>query len=129
MERAIEWFVALTSLIIGVSHIVQARTWVEVFDRLHRAGRPGAFANGGLSLLPGAVLVAGHGSWAWPGAVVTAFGWLLVIKGMICFLVPDLALRSMERGPSRSRFVAGGAVLLAIAGWAAYCAWRHGGAG
>jgi hypothetical protein len=73
-----------------------------VFDRLHRAGRPGAFANGALSLVPGAAIVAGHGGWSWPGAVLTCFGWLLVIKGLICFLLPDMAVRSMARGPSRA---------------------------
>lgn len=126
MERAIEWFVALTSLTIGISHIVQADVWVEVFARLHRQGRPGAFANGALSLVPGAAVVAAHGTWSWPGAVLTAFGWLLVLKGLICFLAPDIALRSMARGPSRSSFTAGGVVLLLIAAWAGYCLWHRG---
>jgi hypothetical protein len=127
MERAIEGFVALTSLIIGVSHIIQADAWIEVYGRLHRSGRPGAFANGALSLVPGAAVVAGHGAWSWPGGALTAFGWLLVLKGLICFLAPDLALRSMERAPSRAGFAAGGVVLLVVAAWAGYCLWRGSG--
>ena len=82
--------------------------------------------NGGLSLLPGAAIVAGHGSWAWPGAVLTALGWLLVAKAAVCFLAPDQALRSMERGGRSSRgFVTAGLVLLAVAGWACYCLGRR----
>src|SRR5262249_47442448 len=124
--QAIEWFVALTALILGASHSVRADDWVETYDRLHRAGRPGAFANGALSLVPGAAIVAGHGGWSWPGAVLTAFGWLLVLKGLICFVAPDKALYSMARGPSRASFVAGGLVLIAIGAWAGYCLWKGG---
>lgn len=126
MGHAIEWFIALTSLTVGASHVVQADVWVEVYDRLHRQGRPGAFINGGLSLAVGAAVVAGHGAWSWPGGVLTAFGWLSVLKGAICFIAPDAGLRSMARAPSPSRFKAGGAALMAIGGWAGYCLWHAG---
>src|SRR5262249_31546982 len=98
MEEAVEWFVAISALAVGASHIARPRDWTETFHQLHRCGRPGAFANGGLSLIPGAIIVAGHGSWTWPGAVLTGFGWLLVVKGMICLVAPDKALQSMARG-------------------------------
>ncbi|QEH31951.1 hypothetical protein OJF2_04180 [Aquisphaera giovannonii] len=124
MEQAVEWFVFVTSMVVGLSHAVRADDWVEVYARLHRAGRPGAFANGALSLIIGAGVVSGHGGWSWPGAVLTAFGWLMILKGATCFLAPDRALRSMERAPSRARFVAGGIALLAMAAWAGYCLWR-----
>jgi hypothetical protein len=126
MDQVVEWFVAVTSLIVGASHVVRAGDWVEVYHRLHRTGRPGAFINGGLSLVPGAVIVAGHRDWSWPGAVLTAFGWLLVLKGLICFLLPDKALRSMERGPSRAAYIAGGILLMAVGTWAGYCVWQGG---
>src|SRR5262245_60702632 len=116
---------AVTSLVIGSSHILRARDWADAFRQLHRCGRPGAFVNGGLSLVAGAVIVAGHGSWVWPGAVLTGFGWLLVGKGVVCFLAPDAGLRSMERGSrSPGGFVAAGVVLLMVGGWACYCLWR-----
>jgi uncharacterized protein YjeT (DUF2065 family) len=124
MDRALECFVAITSLVIGASHVLRADDWIEVYGRLHRAGRPGAFANGAFSLVPGAAVAAGHGSWSWPGGVLTAFGWLLVVKGLSCFLAPDMALRSMARAPSRAGFVIAGTVLLVIGVWAGYCFWR-----
>jgi hypothetical protein len=126
MERAVEWFVALTSLVVGASHILRADAWVEVYRLLQRNGRPGAFANGALHLVPGAAVVAGHGAWSWPGGVLTALGWLLVAKGLLCFLAPDLALRSMARAPSRPGFVFGGVILLVTGAWAGYCLWRVG---
>jgi hypothetical protein len=126
MERAVEWFVAVTGVVIGLSHLLRPGDWAEAYRQLHCCGRPGAFVNGALTLVPGAALVAGHGSWAWPGAVLTAFGWLLVAKAAVCFLAPDTALRSMERGGRSPRgFVTGGLLLLAIAGWTCYCLWRR----
>jgi hypothetical protein len=83
-----------------------------------------------LSLIPGAVIVAGHGSWAWPGAVLTGFGWLLVVKGLICLVAPDKALLSMERGAQSPRgFVAAGMAALALGAWACYCLWHRAGPG
>ena len=126
MERSVEWFIALTALVMGASHVLRPAAWVETFAALHRLGKPGAFVNGAMSLVPGAVIVTGHPVWTWPAAPLTVFGWLLVTKGVVCLLKPEVALRSMEKSPSRNRFVAGGAVLLAAGGWAGYCAWVHG---
>ncbi len=124
MERAVEWFVVVTGVPVGLSHLLRPADWADAFRRLHGCGRAGAFANGGLSLGVGAVIVAGHGSWAWPGAILTGFGWLLVAKGTVCLLLPDQALRSMERGGNRPHgFVPAGLLLLAVGGWAGYCLW------
>jgi len=52
---------------------------------------------------------------------VTGFGWLLVVKAVICFLFPEQALRSMERGGKTPRsFVVAGLVLLTIGSWACW---------
>jgi hypothetical protein len=130
MAEAVEWYLAITALAVGASHVARPRDWAGVFSHLHRWGRPGAFVNGGLSLAPGAGVVAGHGSWAWPGGVLTAFGWLLVVKGLVCLLLPDKALRSMARGAESPRgFVAAGVGALAVGGWACYCLWHRAAAG
>jgi hypothetical protein len=126
MERAVEWFVAVTSLVVGLSHLLRARDWSEAYRQMHGCGRPGAFANGTLALVPGAMIIAGHGSWAGPGSVLTGFGWLLVAKGLVCFLAPDKALQSMDRGGRSPRgFVVAGVLLLAVGGWVCYCVWRE----
>ena len=128
MERATELFVLITAVVISLSHILQARTWAELYAAMARQGRLGAFANGALSLAPGAAIVAGHGHvWSWPAAVLTLFGWALVIKSAVAFLAPELALRSMTQAGARSGrgFVVGGFVLLAISGVAAYALWAE----
>jgi glycine/D-amino acid oxidase-like deaminating enzyme len=122
MERSVEWFLAITAIVVGASHVLRSADWAEAFRLLHGRGRSGAFVNGGLSLIPGAAIVAGHGSWAWPGALVTLFGWLLVAKGVVCLILPDKALQSMARGAgSPQGFVAAGVVLLALGAWTWYC--------
>jgi hypothetical protein len=114
MERAVEWFVAVTATVIGLSHLLRPGDWAEAYRQFHRCGRPGAR------------VVARHGVGAWPGAVLTALGWLMVAKAAMCFLAPDKALRSMERGGRSPRgFVAAGLLLLAVAGWTGYCLWRR----
>src|SRR5262249_25330871 len=124
MEQATEWFVAITGVVIGLSHMLRPKDWAEAFRQLHRCGRPGAFVNGALSLAPGAAGGAGHGAWTWPGAVLTGFGWLMIVKGVVCFLAPDKALRSMERGGRSPRgFIPAGLLLLAVAAWTWYCLW------
>jgi hypothetical protein len=125
MERATEFFVLVTGVVIGLSHILQAGTWTELYAALSRQGRLGAFANGALHLATGAAIVTGHGQvWSWPAAVLTLLGWALVIKGAVAFLAPDLALRSMKAGAGSERgFVVAGFMLLVISGLAAYALW------
>ena len=125
MERAVQWYTLITCLVIGLSHIVHGRAWAELFAALHRLGKPGAFMNGALSLIPGAVFVAVHHVWSGPAIVITLLAWLLLIKGTLCFLVPDLALRSLAKaGTYRGRqFAVGGLFLWAIAAAAGYALW------
>jgi hypothetical protein len=125
MERATEWFTLLTCIIVGLSHILQAKAWAEVFARLHRLGKPGAFANGALSLIPGTAFVVAHPVWSGPGIVLTLLGWALLLKGAVCFLAPSLALRSMSKaGASDGRpFIIGGVVALIISGILGYALW------
>ena len=59
--------------------------------------------------------------------MLTRLGWLLVAKAGVCFLAPQWALRSMERGSHSPRgFVAAGVVLLVIGGWVCYRLLRGG---
>ena len=124
MERAIEWYLAVTLVIVGLSHVMRAEDWTEAYRQLGAMGHPGVFVNGGMSLVSGTVIIAGHGSWAWPGAILTGFGWLLVGKGCLCFLAPHRAMRSMALASPKG-FVIGGIVFIAMGGWACYCLWHH----
>jgi hypothetical protein len=127
MEQAVEWFFLITSLVVGLSHVLYPGDWGAAFAAMHRAGRPGAFANGGLSLATGAAIVAGHPVWSGPAVVLTVLGCLMIVKGVSCFLSPDRALASMSYGSSGRGFRAAGGLLLVFCAWVGYCLWVAGG--
>lgn len=126
MERAIELYAAIQFLVIGLSHVLQPRAWVEFFIALREKGRAGVFANGFLSLVFGSLVVSFHDVWTgWP-MVLTLIGWAQVIKALVAFVLPDVAMRGLQR-VSHERaweFQIPGALFVALAGLMAYAALR-----
>jgi len=96
MHHAIQSYTLITFVVVGLSHLLRPRDWADTYARLHRLGPTGAFINGGLSLLPGAALVAAHPVYAGPAIIVTLLGWALVLKGSVCLVAPSVALRGMD---------------------------------
>ena len=124
MEQAIEWYVAISFLIVGLSHIIRPTDWAVAYQGWSQLGRSGAFVNGILHLIPGAMILAAHRTMTFPSVVMTGLGGLLVTKAAICLLAPDITLRSMERGgQSPHGFIIGGIALLLVSGWACFCLW------
>lgn len=122
MERAVEIFAVIQLTIIGLSHVVCHRAWAGFFIWLREKGLAGAFANGFTSLAFGSIVVAFHRVWSGIPLVLTIFGILNLVKAAQCFLLPQVALRSMQRvSLERSReFVVAGVLALAIAAITAY---------
>ena len=122
MERAIEFLAVILFVVIGLSHILQPKAWVEFFILLRGKGEAGAFADGFLNLSLGAVIVAFHRTWVGIPAVLTLVGWCLLIKGLIRFCAPKLALRMMGRvSVERAwEFQAAGAALVLLASLVGY---------
>ena len=124
MEQAIEILAAIQCLVIGLSHIAQPRAWVEFFVRLRGMGHAGVFANGFLSLWFGSIIVAFHNVWEGLPTILTVLGWAQVLKALVSFVLPHLALRSLARvSPERAKeFVWAGIVLVALGAVFGYCA-------
>ncbi len=117
MRDVIQVFAVINLLAIGLSHALQPRAWAELFTRLREKGRPGALLVGGLHLLFGAIIVAGHPVWHGIPIVLTLLGWGWTTKGVLYLCFPELGLKSMGRvDPDRPRgFVVAGVALIAIA--------------
>lgn len=132
MEQAIQTFAAINFLVIGLSHVVAHRAWAEFFILLHRQGRPGAFANGFLSLLMGTLIVAFHNVWSGIPVVLTVLGWSFVLKAAVVFVVPDWGLRSIGRvrRENSRMFMIPGVILILGAAGLGYSVWQtqHGAA-
>ncbi len=125
MEQGIQAFVAVNFLVLGISHVVQHRAWAEFFVHLHGLGRPGAFANGFLSLVTGTLIVSFHNVWSGYPMVVTLLGWSMVLKATVVFVFPEAGLRSMALvGPDNSRrFRIPGAIMIAVSAALGYSLW------
>ena len=122
MERSVEVLAVILFGVLGLSHILQPRPWAEFFILLRSKGAPGAFVDGFLNLAAAGVIVAFHNSWSGIPAVLTLVGWCLIIKSLIRFCAPKLALRVMSRvSVERAwEFQAAGAALVALAGLIGY---------
>jgi uncharacterized protein YjeT (DUF2065 family) len=122
MERSIEVLAVILFGVMGLSHILQPTAWAEFFILLRSQGEPGAFVDGLLNLPIGAVIVAFHNTWSGIPAVLTLVGWCLVIKGLLRFCAPKLALKAIARvSVERAwEFQAAGAALIVFAGILGY---------
>lgn len=127
MERATEIFAAVQFLVIGLSHLAQPRAWVDFFVWLRSKGHAGVFANGFLSLWFGSFIVAFHNVWEGLPAVVTVLGWAQVVKGLVSFVLPQVAMRGLARvSPERAwEFRVGGVVALSLSAVCWYSAFTR----
>ena len=96
-EHAAQVFAVINFAVIGLSHIVQPRVWVEFFVVLRARGHAGVFFNGMLSLMVGSIIVSLHNVWSGPATLLTVLGWGQVIKGLVSLTAPSIGLKGMMR--------------------------------
>ena len=125
MERSVEILAIILFGVLGLSHILQPRAWAEFFILLRNNGEAGAFVDGFLNLALAAIIIGFHNTWSGIPLVLTLVGWSLLIKGLIRFCAPRLALKMMARvSVERSWEVqAAGAGLLVVAALSGYGAY------
>ena len=97
METGIERLTALAFLITGLSHIAAPRVWARFFIAMRERGAVAGFLNGYVHRPLGLLILAFHWVWRWPELLVTLIGCGLTLKGLLYFLWPSLALRSMAQ--------------------------------
>jgi hypothetical protein len=126
MEISVQELTAIFFLVIGLSHILQPRVWVQFFIMLREKGEVGSFINAYIHFPLGVFIVAFHDIWhGFPGTIVTLIGWGLTIKGTVYFLFPRFGVRmlgviSMERA---WHFVVAGVFSVGLAVWILLSHW------
>ena len=122
MEIAIERLVALCCFAVGVSHIVQPRTWAELFMRWREKGNVGGFYTGLLHFQFGAFIVAFHNVWHGIPMIVTLLGWGWVVKGLLYLTYPKHAMKILARVSLERawEFRIAGTVLVAVSALITY---------
>lgn len=116
MEKQVAIFVCINFLVMGTSHLFQQDAWKEFFATLHAKGKPGAFLNGFLTLFMGSIIVAFHPTWTGPQFLLSAIGWLYLLKSAVIFVYPKWGLRSMASVQSapRIKLIAAGVGMITI---------------
>ena len=125
MERAIQIYAIINFVVIGLSHALRPRAWVDFFVFLRERGEAGVFASAFLSLIFGSIIVAFHNVWSGIPLVLTLLGWAQVLKALIYFAFPAYGLRKLQV-PSSERawvFVPPGILFLALAALLGYHVW------
>jgi len=98
MEIGIERLVALCCFVIGLSHILQARAWAELFIQWREKGSVGVFYTALLHFALGALIVAFHNVWhGGIPVIVTLLGWAWVVKGLLYLVYPKHGMRMLNR--------------------------------
>ena len=121
-DLAIEKLAVISFFVIGISHIVQPRAWVQFFVAVRNKGETGSLINAFIHFPLGALIVGFHNVWHGIPTVLTVMGWGWVLKGFIYFTFPKFGLKAMQRvSLERSHeFVIAGVVLIALGGLLLY---------
>lgn len=122
METSIEKLVAITFLVIGLSHIFQPRAWIRFFMMLGEKNEVGSILNGLLHFPLGALIVSFHNVWHGIPMVVTIMGWGLVLKSLLYLTYPKHGMRMLSQinEERSSGFVIAGVVAVGLSGLIAF---------
>lgn len=97
MERSVEIAAIILFGVIGLSHLLQPRAWVDFFILLRSKGEAGVLIDGFLYLPLSAFIIGFHTVWTGIPVVLTVIGWAFLIKSLLRFCVPSQGLRMMAR--------------------------------
>jgi len=122
MARSVEVFAIILLGVVGLSHLLQPKAWVDYFLLLRSKGEAGAFIDGFVHLPLAGFIITFHNIWSGIPAVLTVLGWCFLIKSLLRFCLPQLGLRMMARvSVERSwEFQVAGAALAFVAGLLGY---------
>ena len=127
MERGIEIIFVVGLLILGISHIVRPRAWVDFFSTLRARGEAGVFTVAMLHLPPAMLIIAFHNRWSGLPLIVTLIGWAWTLKAAIYFTFPRVGLLGLGRVSDERahEFVIGGGVLVLLSVLVAFSLWGN----
>lgn len=117
IEEKIRILCIANFLIIGLSHILRPKAWIDFFKLLLKLNHTGAFINGFITLPVATLIISFHNVWTGIPALLTVMGWAYILKATIAFCFPAVSLRSMKRVERNNvaEFQIAGTMLMIIA--------------
>jgi len=100
--QSIQLFVAINLFVMGLSHFMRPKIWIEFFEFLFKKGNIGNIFNAMLALGMGSIILSFHFILTWPMILVTFYGLSLLLKGLIYLTFPTVGLKSIERVNSKT---------------------------
>ena len=97
MEVAVTRLAIVCFFVVGVSHIVQPRVWMQFFNYLHSLGEVGSLLNALMHFPLGVLIVSFHNVWHGLPIVLTLIGWGLVLKSFFYFVFPRQGSKVLAR--------------------------------
>jgi hypothetical protein len=127
MELLIERIFAPAFVLVGVSHLLHAKRWAEMFVRIRETGF-GGFIVAVLTLPLGLFLIVTHSRWVldWP-LLLTLAGWGMTIKSVVYLLRPQVFDRVLEHGRHAGAYVPAGLLMTVCGAMLSYQAWFQSG--
>lgn len=118
MELAIERMVALSLLVVGLSHILAPRAWAHFFIELREKGESASLINAFIHFPLGALIVGFHQVWHGAPIIVTLLGCAWTLKGALYFVFPRWGLKMLGRVREERPldFVIAGSVFVLLGG-------------
>ena len=95
--ESIELFTAINIAIIGLSHFLQPKIWADFFVYLHTRKNIGNIINAMITLGMGSLILSFHFIWDRPKIMITVYGLLLVLKGLLYMIYPEIGIRSIGK--------------------------------
>lgn len=95
--QSIELFTAINIGVIGLSHFLQPKIWVDFFVFLHAKKNVGNIVNALIALAMGSLILSFHFIWTWPKVLITAYGLSQLLKGLVYLIQPAIGLASIGK--------------------------------
>ena len=95
--QSIELFTAINIAGIGLSHFFQSKAWTDFFLYLYEKKNAGNIVNAMIALGMGSLILSFHFLWQWPKVIITAYGLLLVLKGLLYLVYPEIGIKSISK--------------------------------
>ena len=125
MERAVQIYAIINFTVIGISHVLRPRAWMDFFLLLRERGEAGVLAIALLNLIFGSIILGFHRVWSGIPLVLTVVGCANVVKALLYLAFPAFALRKLGKlSHEREKLiVVGGIVFLLLAVLLGYHVW------